>query len=67
MKFNMEKRERRERKRRGGRRQTVTANITCVAPYEKGCRVASNVIAKVGVIPSNGSSCAAQIAQSCFT
>jgi len=59
MKVNGEKRERRERKGMGDRRQTITANITCVAPHEKGRRVASKVVAKIGVIPSNGSSCAA--------
>jgi hypothetical protein len=59
MKVNGEKRERRERKGMGGRRQTITSNITCVAPHEKGRRVTSKVIAKVSVIPSNGSSCAA--------
>jgi len=54
-KFNGEEREKREKKERDCRWQTVIQNTTHAARYGKGRRGALNAAMKVGVIPLNDS------------
>jgi len=45
----MGEREKRKIKRRGGRRQTIIANTTCIPPRGSWCREASKTVAEAGV------------------
>lgn len=64
--FNEEEREKRKRKEKGGRQQTLIQNITCIALCGRGHYTASNIVVEASIIPSGDGSYATQIALICL-